>query len=543
MENYKKLLLGILSGVLLALAYPPYPFFLLAFIAFIPLLYALEQNVKKPYLIAYITFFIYHGLTNWWIGSWQPNSDTFLMIAGVVLAFIHPLFFLIPVFCYNQIKRKFGAKQAAFSFPFIWISFEWLHSFGDLGYPWLTIGYTQIYNHIWVQFADIAGVWGVSFVICIINVILFSFVLFLKNNNYKLSDYRIFIKNPVFIKYSITILLLIVLPCIYGMYSNIKYSEKSFINHKTARVGIIQPNINSWLKWESSLITQFDKYKKIQDSLINSTDSLDLIIWPETAIHYLSTELNVDKNFSILNNWIDLSKSNLLAGFCDINLYELKDNPPKEANPFKGDTSILYLSYNSALMLEKNKNHQIYHKMKLTPFSERLPFLEILSFAKKWFEWGVGISSWAYGKEQKNLSFIKNNDTIKVAPIICIESIHPKFVADFADLGADFYAIITNDAWYDNTFGPEQHFLIAAMRAIESRRYIARCANSGISGFIAPNGKTVELANQYQATAIWNNIPLIKEKSLYSQYGDLLTGIATGFSFAWVLLSFFIKKR
>jgi apolipoprotein N-acyltransferase len=176
--------------------------------------------------------------------------------------------------------------------------------------------------------------------------------------------------------------------------------------------------------------------------------------------------------------------------------------------------------------------------MRLTPFGERIPFLEIITFARKWLEWGVGISSWAIGTEQKVLNLKKQDKAYKLGSVICIESIFPSFVANFVSLGADFLVIITNDAWYDYTVGPEQHYDIARMRAIESRRYIARCANTGVSGFITAAGKTLVRAEQYKATGFIGYVPALKEKSLYVITGDVLPVISVSVTIALLLLSF-----
>src|SRR3989339_857177 len=160
-ENVSKrkiYLTGIMTGVLLALSFPPLPLPLLSFVAFVPLLFALDlKQYRKPFLLIYLTFFIYHGGANWWISSWQSETDPFLMLSGFAIWLVHPFFFFLPLSLFLFIRKKFG----------------------------FNIAYTQIYNRLWVQAADISGVWGLSFMIVLINVIDLS----ISNSNPWISNF------------------------------------------------------------------------------------------------------------------------------------------------------------------------------------------------------------------------------------------------------------------------------------------------------------------------------------------------------------------
>ena len=529
-----------MTGALLALSFPPLPFNLLAFVGFVPVLFLLDHKPKNPFLLIYIAFFVYHGGTNWWISSWQADSDPYLMVAGIATWLVHPFFFMIPFAIYMYFKRKMGDNVALWFFPFIWIFYEWIHSLGDLAYPWLSIGYTQANSLIWAQFADIAGVWGLSFVIVVLNVLFYKIVLQIRESRAAGTKVKI---DPRLIAAHLVIF---ILPFIYGGIVMDKHNyEDDLKNYPSLRIGMIQPSINPWSKWEDSVFDQIKHHQKIQDSLRAEHGWLDLGIWSETAIGYFSYTMNVSHEFSFLQKWVDTSKTNLLTGFADIIIYDTPAQTSPTAKDFKGDTSKKYDSYNSALMLTPGKedDYQIYHKMRLTPFSERIPFIEYFPFLREWLEWGVGISSWALGKKQENLKIYKNKDTIKIAPVICIESIFPSFVADFIDKGADIVVIITNDAWYDYTFGPVQHYAIARMRAIETRRYIARTANSGVTGFIRPTGEDLLMLDQYISTGIAADVPALSGRTVFVRIGNLLCHIAFAVTLLGFLLSAFYYKR
>jgi apolipoprotein N-acyltransferase len=237
--------------------------------------------------------------------------------------------------------------------------------------------------------------------------------------------------------------------------------------------------------------------------------------------------LNVNYRHEIpfIQNWLDTSGTSLFTGFADFHIYPRGAKTPVTAKYFR-DSTQMYDAFNSALLLNPKPhdslNPQIYHKINLTPFGERLPYASIFSFAKSWFEWSVGISSWGVGKEQKNLTLVNHGKTVEVGPIICIESIYPGFVNNYTKMGAGVLAIITNDGWYDYTEGPEQHYQIACMRAIENRRYIARCANTGVSGFITPTGTSLVRLPEYTSAGLSATIPVLKGESIYTRIGDVL---------------------
>lgn len=532
------------SGIMMVLSYPPFQFYLLAFIAFVPLLWAIELKEGRPYLLVYTAMVIYSIGTNWWIGSWQEDTDSFLYIAGIAVSLGQPLFFLVPFFIYRFIRKRLGLGNALWLFPLIWTSFEWLRSFGDFSFTWLTLGHTQIYNYYWVQIADVAGVWGISFLIISFNILILKMTFRLRDRKpEKYFSIKIF-KIPGILKYTILMTAIIAGPYIYGRVNIDKYDHDYLLaTCSTIKAGIIQPNINPWKKWEVSAIDQIRIHQHIQDSLLKADGPLDACFWSETAITHLNSDFNIRHHFSFLKDWVDQSGAALLTGFVDRTLIDRSENMPVTAKPYTRDSSVYILSYNSALMLSPDADSgQIYHKMELTPFSERLPYLEVFHFALGWLEWGVGISSWTMGDEQKNLSFALDSERVNIAPIICIESIYPNFVRHFVIKGAEALAVITNDAWFDYTYGPEQHYLIAAMRAIECRRYLIRSANTGISGFIKPDGQTLKVLPQYTQAGASAEIPLMKYESLYLIFGDWLAIISIAMTIIGFIYSFLYKK-
>lgn len=536
----KLYLYSLVSGVLLGAAFPPLPTWLGVFVGFVPLLLALRspESEKRFARLLYVCFFVMHGISNWWVSSWQTESDPFLFVSGFALWLGHPFFFMLPFLGMRLLSKRFGSSIGWASFPFLWTAFEYLHSLGDLSYPWLTIGYTQAYNTEWVQIADIAGVWGVSFVIVTINVLISCIVR--EAVSRRSIHWRMLVSPAMF-----GILACAVLPWMYG---KIRLEEIVQMDKKAPRftAGVIQPNINPWKKWQGSTLDQVALHQKIQDSL-NAFKHLDLAVWSETGVPFLGMLRSNPEGLSFLQPWINDSKTALLTGFSEFAVYN-KEQAPSYAKPIPSDPTIMYNSFNAAILMQPSdgsatQQYPVHRKMRLTPFGENIPFGDVLPFLERWLQWGVGISSWTKGKVQKPLAIkLTEKDSLKIGCIICIESVYPGFVRNYAAQGANIFSVITNDAWYNYTFGPEQHYQISVLRAIENRRAIIRCANSGVSGFIAPTGYSYNRLKPYTSAGLASSVPLITETSLYTRYGDLLPIGCTILSLLGIIAARF-KKR
>jgi apolipoprotein N-acyltransferase len=513
------------------------PFWFLSFIAFIPLLNFIEKQIDGKsktnfFWNIYLIFFIYHTGSNWWISSFQEQTDPFLMASGFAMDLFHPFFFFIPTYIYYRIRRKFGFKIAAPMFPIIWTGWEYFHGLGEFSYPWLAVGNTQIYNLTWLQFIDITGVFGASFLIVLTNT-----ALFITYRN--IINGRVQVKPGINTSWFLLTLCIIIIPLIYGL-NKIEEFDNINVEGEKVNIGIVQPNKFPWAKWSAGEIDQIRTMIGISDSLKTENPEINLFLWPETSI--LSVRrygFNEAKDLWFLQDWVDTSNVILISGFVHRYIYKENEQMQITARPY-GDTGKFYEHFNSALLLNPNSQAQTYHKMILTPFAERIPNVDYFSFLMDYIKWGVGISSWGLGQDQHNLIMA---DSTKIGNIICIESIYPEFCKNFSDQGAEIFTIITNDSWYDGTPGPEQHWLIARIRAIENRRYIARSANSGVSGFIAPNGKEISRLDQYKMSGIEGSVKKIDKKTFYAKNGDILARTFMYLASIFWLMSFIYRKK
>ncbi len=535
MHKFKGIAPFLLTGLLLGLSFPPMPLPFAAFIAFLPLLLNFESlRTEDKYIFkTYVMFLIYHGMSNWWISSWQENTDPFLFVSGFAVWLANSAFFLIPIIIYRSIRKRFSFSFSLMCFPFIWTFYEWGHGLGELSYPWLNIGYSQIEFSSWIQQLDFWGIYGASFSVAAVNalvVYLIKTVVIDKIYNTKLISLA-----------SALLIAFIAIPALYGNrmiehYSNI--SKDNFLD-----ISIIQPNKDPWEKWKQSPQNQVLEHMKLQDSLSKLGVTTDLSLWSETAIPYISMDFNSRHDFSFLQRWIDKNNMHLITGMARYELFPA-DSAPALAKKAAWDSTISFQAFNSSVLIspQEKRAPQVYNKAKLTPFAERIPYAEHLPFATDFLNWGVGISAWGLGDEMKTLDLKKNNYDFKIGTIICIESIYPEFCTGFVTSGANILTIITNDAWYNHTPGPFQHYMIARARAIENRRYIARCANSGISGLISPIGISLKEAEQYTKAGISVKVPAIEEISVYSKYGDFIGKISALFVFIMAIAAR-LKRR
>ncbi|NJD21191.1 MAG: apolipoprotein N-acyltransferase [Melioribacter sp.] len=502
-ERNRDLLLGLSSGILLGLSYPPIPLPFLSFVSFIPYLFVIEkrETLLSTNRFTYYTLFFFNLITLYWVGSWTKEADTFLMISGAVLLFFNPLFYLIITTLYHFSKKSFGKKAALFLFPFYWITFEFLYSLTDLRFPWLTLGNSTPYFRHFIQISDIVGVYGLSLIILFINIFLYLFIKEFKSN--KKLNY----------KYLSSALIIFLLVIVYGFIR----INNFYVSDRKIKVGLVQPNLNPWSKWQAgNLDAQLDIYIKLSEQAI--IKGAKLIVWPESALPVYLLSGNYDFEVSRIHEFVTSNNIFLMTGMPDANFYFNKSEAPKDAKETRSGTS--YTSYNSILLFTPHSQKvKKYGKIKLVPFGEHVPFVEQLPFLGDFIKWEVGISSWNVGKDQVVFNLNEtNNSVVKIAGVVCIESIYPEFVAGFIQKGADLITVVTNDSWYGYSSGPFQHKEISVLRAVENRKSVIRAANGGISCIIDPLGNTLASTKLYTRDILVGDVIINEGQTFYSRF-------------------------
>jgi len=513
LKKADKFLLSFATGVFLSLSFPPLKLGFFATVGFVPLLFLVDklQNYKQLFRYSYLAFFFFNLFTLYWVGGWSKEADPFLMVGCVLLILVHPVLFFLPMWFYMFVKRNVGGNFHLFIFPFVFVLFEYFRSITEFAFPWLTLGNTQTYFIEKIQFIEFTGVYGLSFLILVVNVLFY------------ISLKKIFSASSL--KYLALAIFIYILPDLYGFYVLKNADERSF--DKKIKVGLIQPDINPWLKWEGTLADQINLYIGMTRKVVDEAPDVELVVYPETAITYYFLLSPYRYYLNWFKSEIDKLNVAVLTGFPDAKFYDDASKAPPSSHLIK-ETGQRYDAFNSMGLFVPNSDRvQKYAKMILVPFGERLPYADTFHFLIKPLEWGVGISSWAKGRDTTVFEMkTKHADTVRFSGVICYESIYPGLVRQFVKKGAQFLVVITNDSWYGNTSGPYQHFQYSILRAVENRRSIVRCANGGISGFIDPYGRVKKKTKFHEKTQIADVIELNDAKTFYTRYGDLIVYIS-----------------
>lgn len=480
-----------LTGPLLfLLSFPPLPTGFLAYIALLPFFELLRQNqyrfgFRTGYGLGLLTMGIFIHWLNANTGATLPQATGMYLGTIMYLALYWGCFGAVQSF----IQRKLG-ERGLWLAPFLWASLDYVQSLGELGFTWHNLATTQSYYLPLIQFIDITGIYGLSFWIALVNVIIFKLI----------NAYREQQKNQV-VSYAVGLGMIFLLPLVYGFLSSWRETSE-----KKLRVAIIQPNIEPNRKWL--------EHDFAYEELLRLTQSIpegktDLIIWPETAI---PVRLRQDRTkLAAIREILKEKKASLLTGIPDRKTTETED----------GRRTAEY--YNAALVIRPD-NTQLgnYEKVHLVPFGEFVPsFLKFLDAIAM----EVGASNYTPGDSVHAFTIPLYSDSIPadsacITAVICLESIFPYLVREGLERDAQALVIVTNDSWYDGTMAPEQHARIAVLRAIEFRTSVARCANSGVSNAIDPYGRiTAKLDNGLQGV-LYATIPLQTSTSIYMRWGD-----------------------
>lgn len=512
----KNLLLSLTTGVLLSLSFPPLKFGFLAYIALIPLFFLLEdKNYKESIRWGFLTGLFINLGTLYWI-SW-------VTVPGAIAAILYlPVYLIIYAILHTFIRLRLGEKYLYLSVPFLWTGVEYLRSLGVLGFPWCSLAYTQSYYLSLIQYVSFSSVYGVSFWVVSINVII---LLLLRN----LADIR------KIILYFIILITLFVIPWIYG---KIVIPDENGIPEEKIRVALIQGNIDPYLKWDDAFL---ESNLQIYEDLTREAAACkpQLVIWPETAVpDYLRVS--------------NLYLTRLRELVMDLNVPLITGAP--DFRYMKDET---YETYNAAFLLKPNYGgFDVYQKIHLVPFGERVPFTESIPFLKNFLEsLEMGEGNFSPGHNvvsfhvPLNLARTSNQESanrrshISVPVIICFESLFPEMTRKFILAGADIMVIITNDAWFKKSAAPFHHAQVAVFRAIENRVSIARCANTGVSMFIDPYGKTQKATRIFEKAAIVDNIPLRRETTFFTKHGNVFTIAITLLNIVPLVAAVFFSKK
>ena len=521
MKRTLSITLSIISGLLLAAAWPamlPSLLTVLIFFAFIPLLMVADALQKRNHFFfhAFITLLIWNAATTWWI--W--NSTDVGSIAAIIA---NALLMCIPWWGYFIFKNTFGKKIGYVSLISFWMLFEYIHLNWQLSWPWLTLGNVFASSPHHIQWYEYTGVGGGTLWILLVNILVFENIGEKKKSLTKKIITALVLITPMFISFFIE--------------TSIHASTKK----TNTDVVIVQPNIDPYQKFNAQSISeQIQLLISLSEKNIDS--STQLVMWPETA---MAANVSIDQVtrsfiyqpvFDFINRHPHIV---LLSGIETNKNYGTEKATPTAQHYTDGT---YHDDYNAAVIIQSNQPLQYYFKSKLVPGVESLP--SFLNFMAPVFE-KFGGTTGGYAKDTAAVAFKSDGNPYITAPIICYESIYGEYITEYVKKGANILTIITNDGWWGNTPGHKQHLQYARLRAIETRRYVARSANTGISAVIDEKGNILQTQAWDTAAVIKYNIPVLTEQTFYVQHGDYLFKLFSFVAFILILWNLFlvIKKK
>ncbi len=503
--KYQRFLLSVLSGILLVLSFPSTgSLFFIGFFSLVPLL-LVEHSILvnkyrsgKVFIHAYLSFFIYNVGTTWWIYNASPG--------GAYLAFLLNSFLMASSFyIYHLFKKKLNIKFSLVYLIIAWLGFEYLHYHWELSWPWLTLGNIYSIAPQIIQWYEYTGVLGGSLWLLMVNFLIFKSLVELKNNKSKL--------NSLVYQKLVPIILLILIPVLFSLYKYYTYEEKK----DPVEVALIQPNIDPYNeKFVTNSEDQVEKMIKKSESII--TSKTKFVLFPETAISSSVQENYIDNNPSIelIRNFLTKKPSiHVLTGAATFSVFRKKFTNAARQIP---NSNEFIEFYNSSLAIDQS-NIDIVHKSKLVLGVEKVPFISWLPFLEE-LSINNGGTSGTLGQEK--VPKIISSAHGKYAPVVCYESIYGEFVGQQVRSGAELIFIITNDGWWKDTPGYKQHNSFASIRAIENRRSVARCANTGTSSFVNQRGDMIKKSSWWIEDGLIESLNKNSYLTIYSQYGDLV---------------------
>lgn len=438
------------------------------------------------------------------------------------------LLMALAFWLYYRMRRVSGRWWSYAALICFWLAYEYLHQTWDLSFPWMNLGNGFAGMHSVIQWYEFTGVYGGSYWVLMSNILIFETYLAFKGSHKTTKHHWQLVLRSA---------LHIIIPMVISLFMYYQYREKP----NPANVVVVQPNIDPYAKFSSLAASeQVATLIRLSDSL--GQPNTEYFIWPETAIPEYTNEATVrtDPNYKLVGQFLTKYKNgNVLSG---ISSYAIFDSMVSPSASFDEGLGAYVDKYNAAIQIENSPKVQFYHKSKLVPGVEQIPF-SALSFLQPVFA-GFG-GGGSYGSQPKPSVFYSQSG-IGAAPVICYESIWGEYVADYVQQGAQFIAVITNDAWWGNTPGKDQHLLYAKLRAIETRRWVARSANTGISAFINQRGDIVQQSGWWVNTALKADINLNDEHTFYVKYQDYIAVAGCGGSVIFgmfMIVSVFKRKK
>jgi apolipoprotein N-acyltransferase len=526
MNRYTLVTLSVAGGILSGLAWTSWCSGLILLIAFVPFflietwLYENPGKFTKNALFIYLLpgFVIFSILVMGWMRA-ASITGAICVITGLALLMT------ISVWLAHIIRIKAGNIPGFIALVSIWLSYELISLNVNIVSPWMNLGNGLSKDIMFIQWYEVTGTAGGSLWILCSNLFLAIYLV----NHLGGKRYRL---------YLLTWIAIVIIPS--GI-SIARYFSIQPAHAAASEVLIIQPDTDPFTE---KFVVPFGIQLKKIISLAkgDATRNTKWIITPETTVDdpVNLDELNDDKYIRMIKELLnEYPGTSVVTGLVSYKQYHNQLQPPTKSARKTDSSGSYYDHFNSAFKIDTGKVIEVYHKSKLVPgiemqfangpgrmISRILPYL--------------GGTKWGYGMQADRTCFNHTALRQKVGPIICYESVFGSFVTGYVKNGAEALFIITNDGWWKNTNGYKQHLYFASLRAIETRRPVARAANTGVSCFIDIRGKRMKESEWWSQTTLKGDIIPETRITPYVRYGDYLLKIAAVTSVIMLIVIFVI---
>jgi len=505
MQMKKNIAWAILSGLLLTGAFPKIGLNWLAWFALVPLLYAIRNlSAGAAFRLGWIAGLVHFLSLLYWLVPVMRTYGYLPMYLSVAVLVLLTAVLALFIALFAAILTGVSQKPAGCLtlLPLIWVALEYFRSFIFSGFPWELLGYSQYNRLLLIQISDILGVYGLSALIAFVNGAIFIALLHLLKRRWQQTG----ITRQLATGSIIALTMGVVLTGSYGHW-RLQAIDNLIAKAPQTRISVIQGNIDQGVKWDPAFqIETIKKYNRLSSAAAKQQP--DLIVWPESATPFYF--LYEAAPSELVFEGIRKSATDYLIG---------------SPSFLRTNSGVQY--YNSAYLISpEDKTMGKYDKTHLVPFGEYVPFKKWLPFLGKMV---AQVGDFRGGHVGKTLPWRSEQLGVQ----ICYEIIFPELSRALAKNNASILVNITNDAWFGKTSGPYQHFSMTVFRAVENRRALARSANTGISGFIDPAGRILASTDLLQDAVATRMVPMVKERSVYTRFGDLFAQ----FCLAFVLLT------
>lgn len=502
-----KIFLAVLSGFLLTLSFPRTGISWLAWVSLVPLLIGLRNLTPKNGFFLGLCAGLSHYITlMYWLAHTMSTYGNLPLYVSVPVLLLLSTYLALFVAMFSMATLYLCSIPFLLVFmpPLMWVSLEYIRSFLFTGFPWELIGYTQFNLLNFIQISDVFGVYGISFCIVLGNTVVFLIYLRLAKKDWKHKRIQTRLAAGALAAFAVILSTV----WVYGKW-RIHYIHKLMENSPVANVAVVQGNIDQAIKWDPEF-QRSSTLKYVHLSLSAKKSKPDLVVWPETATPFYFLK-NTELSERVLDG-IRETGADFLIGSPSFDL--------------AGNT-VEY--FNSAYLIDSGGNVKgKYDKAHLVPFGEYVPFKKWLPFIGKMVE---GVGDFRSGETGHTIPWRKYRIGIQ----ICYEIIFPGLSRGMVKNDAALLINITNDAWYGKSSAPFQHFSMAVFRAVENRRSLIRSANTGISGFIDPNGEVIGSTPLFEDEVMTRTVPILDNTTFYSRYGDVFALACSGFFLISVL--------